>query len=83
MATIRTIMRVLVAKGRMMYPLDVNNAFLQGELDEKVYMQMAKGVSKPDIKFVDWEIRYMVSSTLAENGSVNLKTPLYLLAVLS
>jgi len=53
MATIRTIMRVLVAKGRMMYPLDVNNAFLQGELDEKVYMQMAKGVSKPDIKFVD------------------------------
>jgi len=51
MATIRTIMAVATAMPRTMYQLDVNNAaFLHGELDEEVYIQMPKGIPNPNNK---------------------------------
>ena len=46
----RSIIALVALKEWNLFPLDVNNAFLHIELDEKVYMEMPKGNLNPTNK---------------------------------
>lgn len=47
-ATIRLVLGIAVASDWPLRQLDVNNVFLQGRLNEEVYMQQPQGFTDPD-----------------------------------
>ncbi|PHU25307.1 hypothetical protein BC332_03639 [Capsicum chinense] len=46
MVTIRSVIALAVLKGWCMHPMNVYNVFLQGDLDEEVYMELPDGFKK-------------------------------------
>jgi len=50
MATIRAIIALAASKKWTLSQLDVNNAFLHGDLDKQVSMEVPKGIPNPSNK---------------------------------
>jgi len=43
LSSVGTFLSVAIARGEELYQMDVNNAFLHGDLDEEVYMRLPPG----------------------------------------
>lgn len=49
MSIVRIILAFAASHGWLIHHLDIHNAFLQGDRDEDVYMQLPQGFSNPGL----------------------------------
>ena len=54
--SIRTLLAIAAAEGYTVQQMDVKTAFLNGELEEEIYMQQPEGTAKPGQKHMVWRL---------------------------
>nr|XP_043629740.1 uncharacterized mitochondrial protein AtMg00810-like [Erigeron canadensis] len=71
MATVHNILAITASKHWKIHQMDVNNAFLHGDLFEEVYMKMPLGIPNPENKVCRLRSLFMVSNKRVDNVYVD------------